>query len=116
MMPIIPSPCPLARIPVALEIVDQRGAVEAVRLLPRIAAHVAPEEVERLLPLAEGLAIGDEARRARADDLRRGRPDRLVDLLRRQHGVGELEPAGALRRERAVEEERLAGGALPHEP
>src|SRR6476646_10524624 len=99
MTPITPSPRPLAGIPVALEVVDQRGAVEAAGLLPRIAAHVAAEEVERLLSLAQRLAVGHEARRAGADDLRGSAADRLVHLARRQNHVRELEPAGAVRRE-----------------
>src|SRR3954451_5839685 len=116
MIPITRSPRPLARVPVALEVVDQRGTVEAVGLLAGIAAHVAPEEVERLLTLAQRLAVGDEARRAGADDLRGGRLDRLVHPISRQHGVGELKAPGAVCRERAVEEERLARRALADEP
>ena len=41
------QPAPLG-LPVALEVVDERRAVEAVRLLARVARHVATEHVERL--------------------------------------------------------------------
>ena len=37
------------------------AAVEAARLVAGVAAHVAPERVERLLGLAQGAAVGDEA-------------------------------------------------------
>src|SRR5215218_4638540 len=53
------QPAPLG-LPVALEVVDQRRAVEAVRLLARIARHVAAEHVERLGRDAQLAAVGDQ--------------------------------------------------------
>src|SRR6185312_6333089 len=75
-------------VPVALEVVDQGWAVEAVGLLTGVIAHVAPEQAKRLLDLSEGDAVGGETRRAGAHDLRCGMPDRSIHPGGRHDLVG----------------------------
>ena len=83
-------------VPVALEVVDQGWAVEAVGLLTGVIAHVAAEQVERFLDLSQGQAVGGEAGRPGAHDLGCGTPDRRLHLAHGNHLVGERAARQAL--------------------
>src|SRR5438552_10906047 len=67
---------PVLRIPVALEIGDERRTEIAIGLVARIGGAIAAEEIERLLGDAEGTAVGGRTHNAGAgqfiDDAREG--------------------------------------------
>src|SRR3954451_242338 len=102
-------------LPVALEVADQRRAVEAQRLLARVARHVPAEHVERLERHAQLTAVGDEARRPGAHELARRAFDGIVERLGRQDLVGDHPALGRVGGEVAVEEDRLTRRALADE-
>ena len=51
---------PVLRVPVALQVVDQRRAEVTVRLFQRVHRAVVAKEVERFLPDAQGAAVGGD--------------------------------------------------------
>src|SRR5947209_6262023 len=81
-------------IPVLLQVSDQRRTEMAVGLLARIHAHVVAEQIERLLPLAQGSSVGGRVDQARAGQRIHAGLERRVylggvdDLVADQIGVG----------------------------
>src|ERR1051326_6479747 len=79
----------LPGVPVALEVGDERGAVQAARLLERVSGHVAAERVDRLVGLAQRAPVGDQARLPRGAKLRRHLLDGGLDVTGIADCVGE---------------------------
>src|SRR3954452_14885500 len=101
------------RIPVGLEVDDQRRTEMAIRLFQRVGGHVCLKQAWRLLPYPHRPAVAGCAHHARSDQcghgsLNGGVPFAPGDYLRTK------EPAlRALDREPTVEEDALAGEPVP---
>jgi hypothetical protein len=101
---------------VLLEVVDERRAELAERLLAGVGGHVLAEQVERLLPHAHRGAVGGGVDEARARESIDPAVDRRVDLPRLDDLVADQIRVGVARRPFAAGQDRLASGTVAHEP
>src|SRR5437773_10277412 len=76
---------PISNAPVAFEVIDQRGTVEAPGLLYSVCSHVTPEEVERLRGDTQGAAIGEQAGPPRSGQMFGQSPHSGLDLFTVHH-------------------------------
>src|SRR5258708_27605178 len=84
-----------ARVPVPLEIGDQRRAEMAIGLLARIDRHIAAEGVERFLRDAEGAAIAGGAHHSRIGEAVDDSGDRSIHRRRLGDLVADQRPRRA---------------------
>src|SRR6185437_15136943 len=110
------SDAALVRIPVLLEIANQRGAEVAVGLLARERGHVLAEDVERLLPDADPAAVGGGRDEPGRGQRLHARFDGRVHVGRVHHLVDHHVALGGPRLELAAGEDRLPSQPVAHEP
>src|SRR3989442_12971396 len=84
--------------PVWFEVIDQRGTVEAPRLLYRVTGHVTPEKIERLPGDAQRAAICKQAGPPWSSQVFGQSPHRRLNLITVQHLIGEQSPLGGVGR------------------
>jgi hypothetical protein len=101
---------------VILEVVDERRAELAERLLAGVGGHVLAEQVERLFPDAHRGAVRGGVDEARAREGVDPAFDRRVDLVGLHDLVADQIRVGLARRPFAAGQDRLASGAVAHEP
>src|SRR5262249_30041465 len=103
------------RVPVALEVGDQRRAEVTIGLLARVNRGVAPEKVERLLAHSEGAAIADRADGARACEAFDDAVDCGVHLAGRRDLITNEAPFLAVTLQPALIEDGLSRHAIADE-
>src|SRR4051794_5773523 len=91
-----PSALAVLRVPVALEVGDQRRAEVAIGLLAGVDGAIAAEIVERLLCHPEGAAVADRADRAGAGEAGDHALDRRIHLAGRRDLVADQPALGAV--------------------
>src|SRR4029077_6369831 len=103
------------RVPVALEVGDQRWAEVTIGLLARVDRSIATKQIERLLANSEGATVADGA-----DCLGAGKPidtplARRVHLVRRRDLVAHLAPLRTVALQSAFVEDGLSRDAIADE-
>ena len=86
----------VARVPVALEIGNQRGTEAAIRLITRIGRAVAAEQIKRFLTDAQRAAIADGAGRAGIGQALDRLRDGIVEIAGRDDLVADEPALGAV--------------------
>src|SRR5437762_2140970 len=106
---------PISNAPVAFEVIDQRGTVEAPGLLYSVCSHVTPEEVERLRGDTQGAAIGEQAGPPRSGQIFGQSPHSGLDLVTVHHMVCQQSSLGGVGWKNAAHEQCLASESLADE-
>src|SRR6202453_1351288 len=103
------------RVPVALEIGDQRRTEVTIGLLARVDGGVAAKEIQRFLTNPDGAPFADGADRARAGEPLDDAVDRGVHLAGRRDLVANEAPLRAITLQSALVEDGLSRHAIADE-
>src|SRR5271170_2976759 len=110
------SDLPVLRVPIALEVGDERRAEVTIGLLARVNGGIAAKEIKRLLANPEGAAVADGANGAGAGQPRDNALDRRIHFGGRRDLVADQAAVGAIAGQSALIKNGLTRDAIAGEP